>query len=93
LRPSTRVLTTDSLSPRGHTAPARDLLKNDVHSHRLALNGPVAEDAECYYTSFKLTDDHIEGFPDILIRGKNKVFAVGPEVQLALAETTRSMTS
>jgi hypothetical protein len=38
-----------------------------------------------YYTSFKLTDDHIEGFPDILIRGKNKVFAVGPEVQLALA--------
>jgi hypothetical protein len=39
-----------------------------------------------YYTSFKLTDDHIEGFPDILIRGKNKVFAVGPEVQLALAK-------
>lgn len=38
-----------------------------------------------YYASFKLTDDHIEGFPDILIRGKNKVFAVGPEVQLALA--------
>jgi hypothetical protein len=38
-----------------------------------------------YYASFKLTDDHIEGFPDILIRGKNKVFALGPEVQLALA--------
>ena len=38
-----------------------------------------------YYASFKLTDDHIEGLPDILIRGKNKVFAVGPEVQLALA--------
>jgi len=38
-----------------------------------------------YYTSFKLTDDRIEGFPEILIRGKNKVFAVGPEVQLALA--------
>jgi hypothetical protein len=38
-----------------------------------------------YYTSFKLTDDQIEGFPDVLIRGKNKVFAVGPEVQLALA--------
>jgi len=35
--------------------------------------------------SQKLTDDQIEGFPDILIRGKNKVFAVGPEVQLALA--------
>ena len=38
-----------------------------------------------YYTSFKLTDDQIEGFPDIVVRGKNKVFAVGPEVQLALA--------
>ena len=39
-----------------------------------------------YYASFKLTDDQIERFPDILIRGKNKVFAVGPEVQLALAK-------
>jgi hypothetical protein len=38
-----------------------------------------------YYASFKLTDDRIEGFPGILIRGKNKVFALGPEVQLALA--------
>jgi hypothetical protein len=38
-----------------------------------------------YYASFKLTDDHIEGFPDILLRGKNKDFALGPEVQLALA--------
>src|SRR4029453_17073583 len=38
------------------------------------------------YASVKLTDDQIEGFPDILIRGKNKVFAVGPEVQLALAK-------
>jgi len=40
-----------------------------------------------YYASFKLTDDQIEGFPDVLIRGKNKVFAVGPEVQLALAKS------
>jgi hypothetical protein len=39
-----------------------------------------------YYTSFKLTDDHIDGFPDILIRGKNRIFAVGPEAQLALAK-------
>ena len=38
-----------------------------------------------YYWSGKLTQDHIEGFPDILIRGKNKVFALGPEVSLALA--------
>lgn len=39
-----------------------------------------------YYYSGKLTQDHIEGFPDILIRGKNKVFAIGPEVSLALAK-------
>jgi hypothetical protein len=40
-----------------------------------------------YYASFKLTDDHIEGFPNILIRGKNRVFGLGPEVQLALAKS------
>jgi len=39
-----------------------------------------------YYWSGKLTQDHIEGFPEILIRGKNKVFALGPEVSLALAK-------
>ncbi len=39
-----------------------------------------------YYASFKLTNDHIEGFPDILIRGKNKDFALGPAVSLALAK-------
>jgi hypothetical protein len=39
-----------------------------------------------YYWSSKLTQDHIEGFPDILIRGKNRVFALGPEVTLALAK-------
>jgi hypothetical protein len=39
-----------------------------------------------YYWSGKLSQDHIEGFPDILIRGKNRVFALGPEVTLALAK-------
>jgi hypothetical protein len=39
-----------------------------------------------YYWSSKLTQDHIDGLPDILIRGKNKVFALGPEVTLALAK-------
>ena len=39
-----------------------------------------------YYASFKVSDDHIENFPDILVRGKNKAFALGPEVQLALAK-------
>jgi hypothetical protein len=38
-----------------------------------------------YYAAFKLAEDRIEGLPGILIRGKNKVFALGPEVSLALA--------
>jgi hypothetical protein len=39
-----------------------------------------------YYAEFKLTDDQFSGtIPGILIRGKNKDFALGPEVQLALA--------
>ena len=33
-----------------------------------------------YYARFKLTDDEIDGFPNISVRGKNKVFALGPEV-------------
>ena len=41
-----------------------------------------------YYASFKLTDDQIDGLANILVRGKNKAFAVGPEVQLALATRT-----
>ena len=40
-----------------------------------------------YYASFKLTDDEIDRFANILVRGKNKAFAVGPEVQLALAKS------
>ena len=38
-----------------------------------------------YYALLKLTEDRIDGFPSILIRGKNRAFALGPEVQLALA--------
>ena len=38
-----------------------------------------------YYATFKLSDDTIRGPPGILIRGKNKVFALGPEATLALA--------
>ena len=38
-----------------------------------------------YYAAFKLSDDTIEGLPGILIRGKNKVFAMGPEASLAIA--------
>ena len=38
-----------------------------------------------YYASFKLTDDQLADFANILVTGKNKVFAVGPEIQLALA--------
>ena len=38
-----------------------------------------------YYATFKLSDDRIEGLPGILIRGKNRVAAFGPEVTLPLA--------
>jgi hypothetical protein len=38
-----------------------------------------------YYTSLKLSEDRIDGIPSILIQGKNKVFALGPEVSLAIA--------
>lgn len=38
-----------------------------------------------YYSSFKLSEDRIEGFPVNLPIAKSKVFALGPEVQLALA--------
>jgi hypothetical protein len=42
-----------------------------------------------YYASFKLTDDEIEGLPGQFVTGKNKVFALGPEVTIALASKTR----
>jgi hypothetical protein len=38
-----------------------------------------------YYASFKLTEDEIQGLPPIFVRGKNRVFAIGPEVTLTLA--------
>ena len=39
-----------------------------------------------YFSMIKLTEDRIDGFPQILIRGKNKVFGLGPEVSLAIAK-------
>jgi hypothetical protein len=38
-----------------------------------------------YYTEWKLTEDQIEGFPQILVRGKHKAFALGPEISIPLA--------
>lgn len=38
-----------------------------------------------YYATFKLEEDRIEGVPNVLVRGKNRVFGVGPQVNLALA--------
>jgi hypothetical protein len=38
-----------------------------------------------YYASFKLTEDQFDNFPNVLVRGKNKVFALGPEATLAIA--------
>jgi hypothetical protein len=40
-----------------------------------------------YYWSFKISDDQIERFPNVSIIGRNKAFALGPEVQLALAKS------
>jgi hypothetical protein len=40
-----------------------------------------------YYWSFKISDDQIQGFPNVSIIGRNKAFALGPEVQLALAKS------
>jgi hypothetical protein len=37
-----------------------------------------------YYTEWKLGDDQIEGFKEILVRGKNKVLALGPEASIPL---------
>jgi hypothetical protein len=42
-----------------------------------------------YYATFKLTDDVIEGLPGIFVPGKNKVFALGPEVTIALASKSK----
>jgi len=38
-----------------------------------------------YYGAWKLTDDEIGRLPGIFIRGKNKVFALGPEATLPIA--------
>jgi hypothetical protein len=40
-----------------------------------------------YYWSAKLTEDQIQGLPQILVRGKNRVFGLGPDVTLALAKS------
>ena len=39
-----------------------------------------------YYGTFKLTDDRFDGvLPSVLIRGRNRVWGLGPEVTLAIA--------
>ena len=41
-----------------------------------------------YYASFKLSDDRFDrAAANVLVRGKNKSFGLGPEVQLALAKS------
>lgn len=37
-----------------------------------------------YYASFKVSDDRIDGLPGVLVRGRNKTFAIGPEVTWTL---------
>ena len=38
-----------------------------------------------YYSTYKLTRDRLEGLPNVLVRGKNRVWALGPEVTVPLA--------
>jgi hypothetical protein len=42
-----------------------------------------------YYAAFKVSEDDIAGLPGILIRGKNRSFAVGPEATLAIAARSK----
>jgi hypothetical protein len=71
--------------------------KEDSETHvgsALNLEGGVGGDflkggltvGLAYYTTLKLSKDEIDGFPGILIRGKNKVFGLGPEATLVLAK-------
>jgi hypothetical protein len=61
--------------------------------NQLNLDGGVGADllggglttGVAYYAAFKVSDDEIEGLPGILIRGKNRVFGIGPEATLAIA--------
>jgi hypothetical protein len=38
-----------------------------------------------YYATYKLTDDQLEPIANVLVRGKNRVYGLGPEITLALA--------
>ncbi len=38
-----------------------------------------------YYASFKVSSDRIDAFPNVAIQGRNRSFAIGPEVALPLA--------
>jgi len=61
--------------------------------NQLNLDGGVGADflkgglslGLAYYAAFKVSEDEIDGLPGILIRGKNKVFGLGPEATLAIA--------
>ena len=72
--------------------PKKEHSENKV-GNQLNLEGGVGADflkggltvGLAYYAAFKTTDDEIAGLPGILIRGKNKAFALGPEATLALA--------
>ena len=64
--------------------------------NQLNLDGGVGADllggglttGVAYYAAFKVSDDEIEGLPGILIRGKNRVFGIGPEATLAIAASS-----
>jgi hypothetical protein len=42
-----------------------------------------------YYAQWKLTDDTLTGFQNLLVEGKNRVFAIGPELSLPIATKSK----
>jgi hypothetical protein len=42
-----------------------------------------------YYAQWKLSDDKLEGLPALLVQGKNRTFALGPEVTIPLATKSK----
>jgi hypothetical protein len=41
-----------------------------------------------YYAQWKVTDDTLQGLPSLLVHGRNRVVALGPEVSLPVATKT-----
>jgi hypothetical protein len=61
-----------------------DLLTLEGGVGRAFLKG-AAKAGLVYYAQWKLTDDTLTGFPALLVQGKNRATAIGPELTIPLA--------